>query len=131
MNREKVEKVKRSLSETSPDNPPSEIKKNKSSASKMGSVDHNLDSFLVRMEKMLEDKLDQKLKNIATKDDIATVHESINALKKENEELRNELNQLKERENRLMKRIEEVDKANRRTNIVVSGIEGGDINDIQ
>lgn len=97
----------------------------------MGTVDQNLDSFLARMEAMLEGKLDEKLKNIATKDDIASVHESIKAVKKENDELRNEINQLKESQKRLIKKIEDLDKASRRANIVVSGIEGGDIRDIQ
>lgn len=115
---------KRSLSETSPELP-AEGKKQKNK----GEMD--MEEMLKRLEVMLDNKLDEKLKNISTKEDMAKIQNEICALRKENVELRSEIQILKENEQRLMKKVEGLDKENKRTNILVSGLKAGGIDEVR
>lgn len=94
----------------------------------MGTENENSwDHLLGRIEEMF----DNKLKNIATKQDLNGVHQELIKLRAENVEMRAEISQLKQNEKTLMKRIHMTEKLSRRSNIIVSGVTGKDNNEVQ
>lgn len=79
----------------------------------------------------IEEILDEKLENIATKQDLNGIQQELDKLKVENVEIREELKKLKQNEQKLLKRVQEADKTSRRSNIVITGLVGDDNNTIQ
>lgn len=87
-------------------------------------VDVNMDELLEKFETMLSRKLDEKLENVASKEDIQHFQEDLNALRKENEILNEEVKKLKDK-------VEYLEKGQRRSNVVVDGLKGGRTEDIR
>lgn len=118
-------KSKRLLNETSPEMGPGMDSKKKKN------TDFDMDTMLAKFEVMLDQKLDDKLKNVATKADIEEFQNEIKVLKHQNEEMRNEIKVLQESEKVLRDRLEHIEKHQRRNNILVTGLNGNNIDEIR
>lgn len=82
----------------------------------------NTDILLEKIEQLLDKKFDEKLRNIATKNDIITINENIAVLKEDNENMKKQIHELKMNQEYLNKKVEGLDKAHRSFNVLVAGI---------
>lgn len=116
-----MDSQKRNLLQTSPDifsstTPSKHVKMNVSTNNNGVPTASSGDCFSWAMfDIKLNTALDNKLENVVKKDDLAAITTDIHQLRDENIRLQNELKIMKNR-------LEQVDKAGRRNNIVVSGL---------
>lgn len=111
------EPSKRRVFEISP-----EARNDQKKAKNIGDV--NMDELLEKFENMLSRKLDEKLENVASKEDIIHFQEDLNALREENEVLNEEIKKLKAK-------VEYLEQGQRRSNVLVEGLKGGRPDDIR
>lgn len=125
---------KRSLDSISPEQVDAERKLRRFKASPViKSPDTSMDEIISKLDQLL----DRKLKNIATKEDLSVISKEVNALRTENQGLKKEMDALKSNSFELhqtvrnqQKKLEILEKKAKRNNVVVSGLAGGTYNEI-
>lgn len=116
---------KRMLLDTSPETG------HESDLEKTKDTDFNMDKMLAGFGALLESKLDEKLKDVATKADIESFRDEIKELKHQNAKMREEIQSLEKSEKTLRDRLEHLEKHQKRNNILVTGLKGNSIEEIR
>jgi hypothetical protein len=76
-----------------------------------------------QLKDLLSSLLDEKLVNIATKQDIEDVTSEVRNLKLENERLQEEMSQLKQQQNFLFNKINDLESRSKRNNLIFKGLQ--------
>lgn len=81
-----------------------------------------LQDFLSSKIDALSNKLDEKIENLATKQDLKIFSEDIESLKVNNEEIMATLNKLKDDRDTFKKKFDQIDREMRRKNVIIRGV---------
>lgn len=88
----------------------------------VGDMEKEIEKLFVRFEKSFLDQINTKLENLASKEDIRMLSNSLDALTVENKLLKSKVEQLEQNNRVLKRRIVDSEDRSRRNNLIFKGL---------